>query len=57
MIRTLHRYTVKPYIDAQATVCSLSLSNQELYASDTLSAIIENYNGNLEAHDENQMSA
>ena len=41
----------------QACVCSLSLSNQELYARDKLSAIIENCNDNLEFHDENRTSA
>ena len=45
----------------QACVFSLSLSNQELYARDKLSAIssaiIENCNGNLECHDENRTSA
>jgi hypothetical protein len=42
----------------QACVCSLSLSvNQELYARDKLSAIIENCIGNLESQDENRTSA
>jgi uncharacterized protein YqiB (DUF1249 family) len=45
-------------LNAQASMaCVCSLSDQELYACDKLSAIIENCNGSLESQDENRTLA